>query len=63
MRVRLDIESLSMVTIKSAQNQTASLHEFLQGMTLQHRETTEFVREKHQLVDERISRVEEMLRA
>lgn len=62
-RVRLDIESLSVVTIKSAQNQTASLHEFLQGMTLQHRETTEFVREKHQLVDERISRVEEMLRA
>ncbi|OBT75406.1 hypothetical protein VF21_05716 [Pseudogymnoascus sp. 05NY08] len=61
MRVRLDIETLSVVTTQSAQSQTASLHEFLQ-VTLQHREAIASVSEKHQLVDERISRVEEMLR-
>ncbi|OBT47665.1 hypothetical protein VE00_02263 [Pseudogymnoascus sp. WSF 3629] len=63
MRVRLDIETLSVATTQSVQSQTASLHEFLRGMTLQHKEAIESVSEKHQLVDERISRIEEMLRA
>ncbi|KFY88093.1 hypothetical protein V500_06555 [Pseudogymnoascus sp. VKM F-4518 (FW-2643)] len=63
MRVRLDIETLSVVTTQSAHNQTASLHDFLRDMTLQHREAIQFVGEKHQLVDQRISRVEGMLRA
>ena len=63
MRIRLDIETLSVVTTQSVQNQTASLHEFLQGMALHNREAIEFVTEKHQLVDQRIGRVEELLRA
>lgn len=62
MRVRLDLEALS-VTTESIQNQTTSLGEFLQCLALQNKDATESVSGTYQLVDQRISRVEEMLRA
>jgi hypothetical protein len=62
MRVRLDLEALS-VTTESIQNQTTSLGEFLQCLALQNKDVTESVSGTYQLVDQRISRVEEMLRA
>ncbi|KAF8850789.1 hypothetical protein BDZ45DRAFT_184563 [Acephala macrosclerotiorum] len=63
MRVRLDLESLSAVTTESIQNQTTSWDEFLRRLTIQHEDVTESVSGTYQLVDQRISRVEEMLRA
>lgn len=63
MRVRLDLETLSAVTVQSVQNQTASWEEFLQGIAIQHKGVTESVSHTYQQVDQRICRVEEMLRA
>jgi hypothetical protein len=63
MRVRLDLETLSTVTTPSVQDQAASWDEFLRGIALQHKHVTESVSKTYQQVDQRISRVEEMLRA
>jgi hypothetical protein len=63
MRVRLDLETLSSVTTQSVQDQATSWDEFLRGITLQHKDVTESVSKTYQQVDQRISRVEEMLRA
>jgi hypothetical protein len=63
MRVRLDLETLSTVTTRSVQDQTASWDEFLQGIAMHHKDVTDSVSQTYQQVDQRISRVEEMLRA
>ena len=63
MRVRLDLEALSTVTTESIQNQSTSWNEFLRCLALQHKDVTESVSGTYQLVDQRISRVEEMLKA
>ncbi|KAH8744947.1 ankyrin repeat-containing protein-like protein [Hyaloscypha finlandica] len=62
MRVRLDLETLSTATTQSVQ-EAASWDEFLRGIALQHKHVTESVSKTNQQVDQRISRVEEMLRA
>lgn len=63
MRVRLDLDTLSIITTEAVQNQTASWDGFLQGISQQNKAITDVIDEKHQQVDERISRIEHMLQA
>ncbi|TGO80422.1 hypothetical protein BELL_0007g00120 [Botrytis elliptica] len=62
MRVRLDLETLSTVTKQTAQAQSTSWEEFLRDITSHHQNVEETLNHTYQQVDERISRVEEMLK-
>jgi len=63
MRVRLHLETFSTISAKTAQEQTASLDEFLRGVTSHQQVVKEALDQTYQQVDQRISRVEEMLKA
>lgn len=62
MHVRLDLETLSTVTKQTAQAQSTSWEEFLRDIASHHQNVEETLNHTHQQVDERISRVEEMLK-
>ncbi|KAF7939982.1 uncharacterized protein EAE98_000109 [Botrytis deweyae] len=62
MHVRLDLETLSTVTKQTAQAQSTSWEEFLRDITSHHENVEETLNHTYQQVDERISRVEEMLK-
>ncbi|KAK8910378.1 hypothetical protein QC760_001334 [Botrytis cinerea] len=62
MRVRLDLETLSTVTKQTAHEQSTSWEEFLRDITYHHENVEETLNHTYQQVDERISRVEEMLK-
>lgn len=63
MRVRLDLQSLSTITTQSVQDHATLWDNFLHGIASQHMNVTESASKTYQQVDQRISRVEEMLRA
>jgi hypothetical protein len=62
MRVRLDLESLSTVTTQSLQEQTSFRDIFLQGLAKHQEELKESLGKSYKQVEQRVGRVEEMLR-
>ncbi len=62
-RVRLDLETLSTVTSRSADDQGAFRDEIMQGLVRQQEDIVDSLGQSYQKVDERLSRVEEMLSA
>ena len=62
-RVRLDLETLSTVTSRSAEDQTEFRDEVMQGLVQQQEGIVDSLGQNYQLVDQRLSRLEEMLNA
>src|SRR5271155_78124 len=62
-RIRLDLETLSTVTSQSAEDQTEFRDEVMQGLVRQQEGIVESLRQNYQLVDQQLSRLEEMLNA
>lgn len=62
-RVRLDLETLSMVTSQSAEDQTGFQDMVMQGLVRQQEAIVDSLGQNYQQVDQRLSRLEEMLNA
>ncbi|KAI9772906.1 MAG: hypothetical protein M1840_008788 [Geoglossum simile] len=63
MRIRLDLETISTVTSQSAQGQNDLRYEFLGSLSQHQNDLRESVSQMYHQVDQRIGRVEEILRA
>jgi hypothetical protein len=62
-RVRLDLETLSTVTSRSAEDQSEFRDEVMQGLVRQQECIVDSLGQNYQQVDQRLSRLEEMLNA